>query len=81
MKRFFKGKLLLTAEYFVLHGAQSLALPTRLGQHFEFQSKPQQNILNWTSGAPAPPTGFKRVFNYSLWPCCTPQMPKKESDY
>lgn len=59
MKRFFKGKLLLTAEYFVLHGAQSLALPTRLGQHFEFQSKPQQNILNWTSSAPATPNWFQ----------------------
>ena len=27
-----KGKILLTAEYFVLDGAKGLALPSRLGQ-------------------------------------------------
>ena len=59
MKRFFKGKLLLTAEYFVLHGAQSLALPTRLGQHFEFQPKPQQNVLHWKSSALGNPNWFQ----------------------
>ena len=29
---FSKGKLLLTSEYFVLDGALSLAIPTKLGQ-------------------------------------------------
>lgn len=31
-----KGKLLLTAEYFVLDGALALALPTKAGQTFQF---------------------------------------------
>lgn len=36
-KIFSPGKLLLTAEYFVLDGAQALAVPTKLGQEFYFE--------------------------------------------
>ena len=79
MKRFFKGKLLLTAEYFVLHGAQSLALPTRLGQHFEFQSKPQQNILNWTSGAPAPQLVSSEYSITAFGPAARLRCPKRKA--
>ena len=32
------GKLLLTAEYFILDGAVGLALPTKLGQSLSIQS-------------------------------------------
>ena len=42
------GKLLITGEYAVLDGALSLALPTKLGQRFEFSSidKPE---IRWQS--------------------------------
>ena len=42
------GKLLITAEYAVLDGALSLALPTKLGQRFEFSpiDKPE---ISWQS--------------------------------
>ncbi len=44
------GKLLLTAEYFVLDGALALALPTRLGQHLHIKDRPQKDeTLGWTS--------------------------------
>ncbi len=44
------GKLLLTGEYFVLDGAQALALPTRLGQslNVEYEDSPSDNpVLQW----------------------------------
>ncbi len=48
MKKFHAhGKLLLTAEYFVLDGALALALPAKLGQSLEL------GIRNWESGIPA----------------------------
>ena len=42
------GKLLITAEYAVLDGALSLALPTKLGQRFEFSPNAKPEI-NWQS--------------------------------
>jgi len=45
-----QGKLLLAGEYFVLDGATSLAIPTRLGQHFEIETTPSQSVtLHWRS--------------------------------
>ena len=48
------GKLLLTAEYFVLDGALALALPVRQGQSLELNFRPEQkaiaeNGLHWQS--------------------------------
>ncbi len=40
---FSPGKLLLTSEYFVLDGALALAVPTKLGQEFFFDEKPDGN--------------------------------------
>lgn len=42
------GKLLLTAEYLVLDGAQALALPTRLGQKLTV-TKGKEDTLYWKS--------------------------------
>ena len=44
------GKLLLSGEYFVLDGAQALALPTQLGQSLEVEtSNSSDNTLSWSS--------------------------------
>ncbi|MBK8658227.1 MAG: GHMP kinase [Bacteroidetes bacterium] len=44
------GKLLLTAEYFVLDGAKALALPTQLGQHLRLQNlSGSNNLLYWVA--------------------------------
>jgi len=41
------GKLLLSGEYWVLHGAESLAVPTQKGQSLEFQNADRP--LHWTA--------------------------------
>lgn len=44
------GKLLLSGEYFVMDGAQSLALPTTVGQSMRVKYRPSyQPTLNWKS--------------------------------
>ena len=44
------GKLLLTGEYFVLDGAEALAIPTQKGQHFSVQPfNAEPDILLWES--------------------------------
>ena len=44
------GKLLLTGEYFVLDGARSIALPTKLGQRMHIKYRPSnQPKLFWKS--------------------------------
>ncbi len=44
------GKLLLTAEYFVLDGAVALALPTQLGQRLHIKDSTQkEEIIGWSS--------------------------------
>lgn len=50
MKKFYgHGKLLLTGEYFVLDGAEALAVPTKLGQHFSTEDKTGSPSLSWKS--------------------------------
>jgi mevalonate kinase len=44
---FARGKLLITGEYGVVHGARALAVPTRLGQHLHFT--PSAEALTWTA--------------------------------
>lgn len=43
------GKLLITGEYFVLDGAQALALPTQLGQSLKIEDNGMINWLHWSS--------------------------------
>lgn len=44
------GKLLLSGEYFVLDGAEALALPTSVGQSMKIKYKQSyQPVLNWKS--------------------------------
>lgn len=44
------GKLLLTGEYFVMEGAQALALPTTVGQSMKVKYRQSyQPVLNWKS--------------------------------
>lgn len=45
---FARGKLLLTAEYVVLHGARALALPTIQGQHLKLKESPGSELI-WKS--------------------------------
>ncbi len=45
-----RGKLLLTAEYFVLDGALALALPTKAGQTFQFApGEGSEGQIHWQS--------------------------------
>ncbi len=47
------GKILLTGEYLVLHGALALALPLKLGQSMEVETLPScDNRLNWEAFQP-----------------------------
>ncbi|QDO93606.1 GHMP kinase [Formosa sediminum] len=49
MNRFYSnGKLLITAEYLVLNGAEALALPTKFGQSLIVESN-ENTVLNWQS--------------------------------
>ena len=49
MKKFYaNGKLLLTGEYFVLDGAQALAIPTKYGQGLIVEERKQEG-LKWES--------------------------------
>ena len=41
------GKLLLSGEYFVLHGAKALALPLKVGQNLSVQEGTDSGILHW----------------------------------
>lgn len=47
------GKILLTGEYLVLHGALALAMPLKLGQSLEVETLPScDNRLNWEAFQP-----------------------------
>lgn len=49
---FSNGKLLLTGEYFVLHGAKALALPVRLGQYLRVtfsEEKSNETFFSWSA--------------------------------
>jgi mevalonate kinase len=48
---FAPGKILLSGEYAVLHGAPAIALPTKMGQHFTWIAS-QEKGLTWKSFDP-----------------------------
>ena len=64
-----RGKLLLTAEYFVLDGVPALAVPTRLGQIFSVAPAPStaEHDLYWRAYDHAGACWFSRTFNRAEW--------------
>ncbi|MEN6455574.1 MAG: GYDIA family GHMP kinase [Prolixibacteraceae bacterium] len=61
------GKLLLTAEYFVLHGAKAIALPLQYGQRMDVTKGRQDGILSW-----------KAFMQEGLWFSCDFRLPDFE---
>ena len=60
------GKLLLTGEYFVLDGAEALALPTTVGQSMKVRYRHSyQPVLNWKSMDHTGNVWFEA--NYDFW--------------
>ncbi len=59
------GKLLLTGEYLILKGAESLALPTQFGQDMSVQPIEQSKIY-WKSYGEKGGVWFQTVFNFPL---------------
>jgi len=43
------GKILLTSEFMVLHGAKALAVPLKIGQSLELIRKKELGVLHWTA--------------------------------
>ncbi len=62
------GKLLLTGEYFVLDGAQALALPTRPGQSLRVAEDPSGNI-SWRSYEQDGSLWFEGLFDLPSGAC------------
>lgn len=58
------GKLLLTGEYVVLHGAKALALPVKYGQWMTVSEGKEKNMMNWKAFSPE-----------GLWFWCDLQLP------
>lgn len=58
------GKLLLTAEYFVLRGAKSIALPLQYGQRMEVAEGREPGLLSW-----------KAFMQEGLWFSCDLSLP------
>ncbi|MGQ7868456.1 GYDIA family GHMP kinase [Sunxiuqinia sp. sy24] len=58
------GKLLLTAEYFVLQGAKAIALPLQYGQYMEVTEGKKQGVVNW-----------KALMQEGLWFSCDYGLP------
>ena len=56
------GKLLLTAEYFVLDGAEALALPTSFGQSLKIIENNTENLI-WKSFDSDGKIWFEGIFN------------------
>ncbi|MGB4204548.1 MAG: GYDIA family GHMP kinase [Bacteroidales bacterium] len=46
-KYFSKGKLLVSGEYLVLHGALALAVPTRFGQSMSIGNTAHKGVIDW----------------------------------
>ena len=57
------GKLLLTAEYFVLDGATALAVPVKFGQSLTVEKQNEDKNLHWASLDENGKTWFKATFD------------------
>lgn len=53
------GKLLLTGEYLILHGAKGIALPLKVGQHLKVKDEKDSEILEWNA-----------TYNNHVWFSC-----------
>lgn len=60
-----KGKFLLSAEYFVLDGALSLALPLNFGQRMEVKETINSKIIEWKSFDSKKKCWFEATYNLS----------------
>lgn len=68
------GKLLLSGEYFVLDGAEALALPTTVGQSMKVKYRHSyQPTLNWKSIDHAGNTWFEAAFEFWHFKSIRPQ--------
>lgn len=64
------GKLLITGEYFVLDGAQALAVPTRFGQHMRvIELHASDGILYWVALNNKKQAWLNLVFDTSDFSC------------
>lgn len=61
------GKLLLTAEYLVLDGAEALAVPTKFGQKLEVEQT-KNNLIVWKSFDEKKSVWFEAVFSIDNHP-------------
>jgi mevalonate kinase len=67
IQRFYSsGKLLITGEYLVLHGALALAFPTRAGQHLYIHSGQPDDLLHWETSVLSQPW-FSCIINPQTW--------------
>lgn len=66
---FAHGKLLISAEYFVMDGAKALALPTRLGQSMQIEETEGDGILHWYSIDSAGNEWLKASFSFIDFVC------------
>ena len=67
------GKLLLSGEYFVLDGAVSLALPTKVGQSMSVKYSPSfAPVLHWKSFDVAGNLWFEAKYEFWHFDCLTP---------
>ena len=74
------GKLLLTGEYFVLDGAKSLALPTKLGQRMHVNYRPSNSPkLYWKSFDIDGKCWFETSFELWHFNCLVEETPESET--
>ena len=59
---YFNAKLLLTAEYLVLNGAQALAVPLKFGQRLSVEEN-NQGFISWQSIAHDGSTWFRGKYD------------------
>lgn len=73
------GKLLLTGEYFVLDGAKSLALPTKLGQRMHVNYRPSNSPkLYWKSFDIDGKCWFETSFELWHFDCLVEETPESK---
>lgn len=72
---FSPGKLMLTSEYFAMDGALVLAVPTRLGQEFSFEEKPDgQSLIFWEAFHQGK-LWLKAMIDYQSWQVVETNIP------
>jgi mevalonate kinase len=72
------GKLLITGEYFVIDGAQSLALPTKLGQSLSVKYAPSFSpTLSWKSFDVNGNCWFDHKFEFWHFKCLSDIVPEE----